>query len=82
MSVHDHCSHRAEGSFFTSPIGRAMIGFLVIAGVLLFTGHRAHVLDILIYVPLLLCPLMHVFMHGRHGRHGGHGQDDSQERAS
>ena len=49
MSVHDHCSHRAEGSFFTSPVGRAVIGFLVIAGVLLFTGHRAHVLDILIY---------------------------------
>jgi hypothetical protein len=82
MSLHDHCGHRDQGSFFTSPAGRAVIGFSVIAGVLLFTEHRAHVLDVLFYLLLLLCPFMHVFMHGRRGRHGGHGQEDPQGRAS
>jgi hypothetical protein len=40
--------------------------------VLLFTEHRAHVLGALIWLPLILCPLMHMFMHGRHGSHRGH----------
>jgi hypothetical protein len=26
---------------------------------------------------LLLCPLMHVFMHGGHGGHGGHVDSES-----
>ena len=42
---------------------------------------RAHVLGALIWLPLLLCPLMHIFMHGGHGGHGGHGQDDREGRA-
>ncbi|HIE56304.1 MAG TPA: DUF2933 domain-containing protein, partial [Chromatiaceae bacterium] len=30
---------------------------------------------------LLLCPLMHIFMHGGHGHgsHGGHGEDNTQK---
>lgn len=44
-------------------------GFLAVAGFLLFTEHRAHLLGILPYLILLACPLMHLFMH--HG-HGGH----------
>jgi Protein of unknown function (DUF2933) len=56
MSLHDHYGHRDQGSFFTSPAGLVLIGFLVIAGVLLFTEHRAHVLGALIWLPLLLCP--------------------------
>jgi len=80
MSLHER-SGRDQGSFLTSPAGLVLIGFLMIAGVLLFTEHRAHVLGALLYVPLLLCPLMHLFMH-RHGGHGGHGQDDPRGRAS
>jgi hypothetical protein len=61
-----------------SPLGRAWLivlaGFLVIAAALLVTEHRAHVLGVLIYLPLLACPLMHLFMHGGHGSHSGHGQ--------
>jgi hypothetical protein len=49
-----------------------LLGFAVISGVLLFTEHRAHVLGALIWLPLILCPLMHMFMHGRHGSHRGH----------
>jgi len=81
MSLHDHYSHRDQGSFLISPAGLVLIGFLVIAGVLLFTEHRAHVLGALIWLPLLLCPPMHMFMHGGHGGHGGHGQDDREGRA-
>ena len=74
MSIHDHSQDDGtRGSFLTSRAGLVLIGFLVIAGALLFTEHRAHVLGVLIWLPLLACPLMHIFMHGRHGGHGGHG---------
>jgi len=52
-----------------------LLAFLAIAGALLWTEHRAHVLGVLVYLPLLACPLMHFFMHGGHGDHGGHGAD-------
>jgi DUF2933 family protein len=73
MPRHIHDRNRGEASFLRSRAGLVLIGFLVIAGALLFTEHRAHVLGALIYLPLLLCPLMHVFMHGKHGGHGSHG---------
>lgn len=47
-------------------------GFLAIAAFFLVVEHRAHLLGFLPWLILLLCPLMHVFMHGGHG-HGGHG---------
>jgi hypothetical protein len=60
------------------------IGFVLVAGFLLFTEHRAHVLGALPYLLLLACPLMHLFMHHGH-RHGGasrrphrHDQDGEQ----
>ena len=45
-------------------------GFVVAAGVLLFTEHRAHVLGVLPWLLLLACPLMHLFMHHGHERGG------------
>jgi hypothetical protein len=42
--MHDHSGHRDQGSFLASPAGLVLLGFLVIAGLLLFTEHRAHVL--------------------------------------
>lgn len=50
---------------------------IAIAAYLLFAEHRAHWSGLLNYLPfllLLLCPLMHVFMHGTHGSHK---QDES-----
>lgn len=52
-------------------------GFLAIAGFLLFTEHRAHVLGILAYLLLFACPLMHLFHHGHGGSHSHH--HDSSE---
>jgi len=47
-------------------------GFLIFAGLLLFTEHRVHVLSFLPYLILLACPLMHLFMHHGHGGHNHH----------
>ena len=58
-----------------SRMGLVLVGFLAIAGALLFTEHQAHVLGLLIWLPLLACPLMHLFMHGGHGHHGDHQQN-------
>ncbi|MGB8399405.1 DUF2933 domain-containing protein [Bradyrhizobium sp.] len=77
MSVQDHSGHEEQaqkGSFVKSRAGLVLIGFLIIAGTLLFTEHRAHVLGLLIWLPLLACPLLHVFMHGGHGHHGNRDQ--------
>ena len=41
-------------------------------GYWVYTYHLEHALGLLPYSILLLCPLMHIFMHGGHG-HGGHG---------
>jgi hypothetical protein len=60
-----------SGNFLTSPAGVVLIGFLAIAGVYLWMEHRAHLLGALLWLPLLACPLMHLFMHHRHGGHGG-----------
>jgi hypothetical protein len=81
--MHDHSHNRDESkdSFLASPSGLVLIGFMVIAGALLFTEHRAHVLGWLVFLPLFLCPLMHLFMHGGHG-HGSHERQDSNRRSS
>jgi hypothetical protein len=67
--------------FLFSRAGLVLIGFLIIGGALLFTEHRAHVLGLLIYLPILACPLMHVFMHGKHG-HGGHDDHEDHRRSA
>jgi hypothetical protein len=86
MSVQDHPAREqpARGRMsLNSRAGLVLIGFLIIAGALLFTEHRAHVLGLLIWLPLLACPLMHVFMHGGHGhQHGGHDQQNNQKGTS
>jgi len=81
MSLHDHSGHRDEPQrrFLASPVGLALLGFIIIAGALLLTEHRAYLWGVLIWLPLLACPLMHFFMHGGHG-HGGHGSGNQGDR--
>jgi hypothetical protein len=40
----------------------------------LWGRHSTHILGALPYAFLLLCPLMHYFMHGGHSKHGGNGE--------
>ena len=54
----------------------AFLGFLAIAAYLLLSEHRAHFIQALPWIAVLLCPLLHVFMHRGHGGHGG--RDDPQ----
>jgi hypothetical protein len=78
MLVQDHSSDdrsAREGMSLRSRVGLVLAGFLVIAGALLFTEHQAHVLGLLVWLPLLVCPLMHVFMHSGHSHHGSHQQE-------
>ena len=59
MSAQDHFSHQEQtrqGMSARSKAGLVFVGFLVIAGALLFTEHRAHVLGLLVWLPLLACP--------------------------
>ena len=68
--------------FLRSRTGLVLLAFLAIAAFFLVTEHTAHVFGILPYALLLLCPLLHFFMHRGHGGHGGHGgsHDDMVER--
>lgn len=74
----DHQAHAPAGWSLKSRAGLVLIGFLFIAGILLFTEHRAHVLGLLVWLPLLACPLMHFFMHGGHGHHGDGSRQDNR----
>lgn len=54
---------------------RIFIGIIVllaIIGFLMYSEHRVHVLGLGVWLLLLACPLLHLFMHGGHGSHGGH----------
>ena len=55
---------------FHIPVWLGFCLFLVIAAFLLLEEHRAHMLGVLPYALLLLCPVIHIFMHRGHGSHG------------
>ena len=51
------------------------------AAYFLLTEHRAHTVQALPWIIVLLCPLMHVFMHRGHGDHTS-GRDGSNAHGS
>lgn len=72
-----------KGSFWLSAQGLAALGLIGAASYFLLIEHREHLFAFLPYLILLLCPLMHIFMHGGHGHghsgHGEHGGHDDHE---
>lgn len=53
-----------------SPTGFVVLGLAAFAAIYLITEHTSHVLSLLPYVLLLLCPLLHFFMmRGMHQQH-------------
>jgi Protein of unknown function (DUF2933) len=58
-------------SWLGSRSGLVCLGFLAVAAFFLWTEHRAHVLGVLPYLLLLLCPIFHL-LHGGHGGHENH----------
>jgi hypothetical protein len=55
-----------------SRTGLTLIAFLAIAAFFLITEHTAHFFGFLPYGLLLLCPLLHLFMHHGYGDHANH----------
>ena len=64
-------SEMKSGGRFSHPIWWVWAALSVAGGYYLWTRHETHVLQVVPYLILLACPLMHVFMHRGHG-HGGH----------
>lgn len=80
MSHHDHSDRRSGSgsSFLTSRGGIILIILLAIGGFLLFTEHRAHVFGSGLFLLLLACPLLHLFMHGGHSGHDAGSQPNRE----
>lgn len=86
-SEHSHHQPNNKSSqdknFWFTVKGIVAFLFIAILMALLLSEHRAHVLGILLWVLILACPLMHIFMHhGGHDHEGHHhgesGDDDNQ----
>ena len=69
-------------SFWTSTNGLAALALIGAVLYFLLTEHLAHTLSFLPFAILLLCPLMHVFMHRGHGGHGGHADHGDHDTAA
>lgn len=64
-----------------SPPGLAALGFIGAVSYFLFIEHRHHILPLLPYLILLLCPLLHVLMHrGHSGRHTDSAEQEAYRR--
>lgn len=61
-----------------TPQAGVALGLTAIGVVYLLTYHWAHTMQALPYVLVLLCPLLHLFMHAGHGNHSGRGTGDER----
>ncbi len=81
MDGHDHAGSRPGRSPYRLPLGLGLLGFLALAVFLLWGEHRVHILGALPYAFLLLCPAMHLFIHGGHGNHRASGDPAGARRS-
>ena len=63
--------------YWTSLHGLATLTLVGAALYFLLVEHGAHTLPYLPFLIILMCPLMHLFMHKGHGSHG-HGDQKNQ----
>jgi hypothetical protein len=66
--------------WWKSPKGIIILIALAALGIYLIVWHQQHLLGALPFLFILLCPLMHFFMHGGHGHHDKP-KDDTQDNA-
>jgi hypothetical protein len=71
-SQHDHggagCARKSSWAW-------VYVAFGVMAVVLLWQEHRAHLLGVIPYLILFACPLMHLL---HRGHHRGHGREEDR----
>ena len=72
MDQHHEHYHKPEKqkAWWRTPAGIVAIFFFGLIGYFLIAEHKAHLLGNWIWLILLLCPLLHIFMHGGHGHPG------------
>ena len=73
----------AQKKFWLTNNGIAAVLLVCVAIYFLLMEHSEHIFPFLPYLILLLCPLMHVFMHGGHGKeetHHGESKEDAYQR--
>lgn len=79
---HQRESERDNGTRFRAKW--AFVAFALIAAYFLTAEHKAHLLGWLsaygIWLLVLACPLLHLFMHRGHGSHGSHGHRHGAEK--
>jgi hypothetical protein len=68
-------------SFWNRPQGMAALSLIGAVTFFLLTEHRAHFFQWLPFLILMLCPLMHIFMHGRHGHNHERSESHDQKPA-
>ena len=69
MTMHDHVDGTNPVPARPSRnayIAWVFVGVIAVAAALFLNAHWGHVLGLLVWLPLLACPLMHFFMHGKH----------------
>ncbi|MBR0682911.1 DUF2933 domain-containing protein [Roseomonas eburnea] len=71
--THEPAGRPTQAGFWRTRTGVAFGIFAVALAAYLLFSHTAHVFQWLPFGLILLCPLMHVFMHGGHN-HGGGGK--------
>ena len=69
----------SKPSFWFTPKGVAALGLIGATSYFLLMEHRQHLFTILPFLIFLMCPLMHIFMHGGHGGHGGEEHTHSKD---
>ncbi|MDE3076927.1 MAG: DUF2933 domain-containing protein [Chloroflexota bacterium] len=69
-----------RSSWWRSPTGLILIGFIAVSLYFLITEHTQHFFAALPFLIFLLCPLMMLFMHGGHGGdHSGHSGEPGRQ---
>ena len=62
-----------------SPSGLLLLAIVALAAVYPVAEHGDHLVALLPFAVILLCPLMHLFMHGGHGGHDHASQHQQSE---
>jgi hypothetical protein len=55
-------------SFWSTPSGWAALGLIGAASYFLLMEHTQHFFLFLAFLILLVCPFIHMFLHGSHGK--------------